>query len=202
MLKSNLAVLMAERGLKIADVFRETGISKTTLMALSDNKSQGVQFETIDKLCNFFGVTPDSFFVFSKYMLNYDIVYSESLNTDVLIVSAISGNIKQIFEYACSIYIDRGDEIISRVFSGADGLDYYVSIDCEENADIGTIYKELPPMLKKDVDNKFYEFCLKELDKFVGKNGVKNSKTTRVGMVINYDDYYTKVVREFDYSIK
>ncbi|HHJ8663579.1 TPA: helix-turn-helix domain-containing protein, partial [Streptococcus pyogenes] len=43
---------MAERGLKIADVYEDTGISKTTLMALSENTGKGVQFDTVDKLCN------------------------------------------------------------------------------------------------------------------------------------------------------
>lgn len=43
MIKSNLAVLMAERGLKIADVYNDTGISKTTLMALSENNGKSIQ---------------------------------------------------------------------------------------------------------------------------------------------------------------
>ena len=63
MILCNLSVLMAERGLKIADVYEKTGISKTTLMALSENKGKGVQFETVDKLCNFFEVTPAEFFL-------------------------------------------------------------------------------------------------------------------------------------------
>ncbi|AYB38521.1 helix-turn-helix domain-containing protein [Brevibacillus laterosporus] len=58
MIKCNLAVLMAERGLKIVDVARETGISKTTLGALFHNSGKGVQFETLEKLCDYFNVTP------------------------------------------------------------------------------------------------------------------------------------------------
>lgn len=202
MIKSNLAVLMAERGLKIADVYKETGISKTTLMALSDNKSQGVQFETIDKLCNFFGVTPDSFFVFSKYMLNYDTVYNKSWNSDVLVVSAISENRKQIFEYSCLIFSDRSEDMVSNVFSGADDLDYYVTIGRNETDSLGKIYNGLPPMLKKDIDNKFYEFCLKELDQFISSNNITITNPIKVGLVINYDDYDTKVVRQFEYPTK
>lgn len=33
-MKNKLAVLMAERGLKIADLYKDTGISKTTLMQI------------------------------------------------------------------------------------------------------------------------------------------------------------------------
>ena len=56
MIKTNFAVLMAERGLKIADVYEDTGISKTTLMTLSENTGKGVQFDTVDKLCNYLGI--------------------------------------------------------------------------------------------------------------------------------------------------
>ena len=61
MLKNNLSVLMAERGLKIADLYNATGISKTTLMAIANNNSIGIQFETLDRLCNYLDVTPNDF---------------------------------------------------------------------------------------------------------------------------------------------
>lgn len=73
MLKSNLSVLLAERGLKIVDLYNATGISKTTLLALSENTSKGVQFETVDKLCNYLGVTPAEFFTYAPYLINYRI---------------------------------------------------------------------------------------------------------------------------------
>ena len=62
---------MAERGLKIADVYNDTGISKTTLMALSENKGKGIQFETIDKLCNYLNISPQDFFVYSPFLVEY-----------------------------------------------------------------------------------------------------------------------------------
>ncbi|HEL1644677.1 TPA: helix-turn-helix transcriptional regulator [Streptococcus suis] len=68
MIKTNFAVLMAERGLKIADVFEDTGISKTTLMALAENTGKGVQFDTVDKLCNYLGVELKDFFVYVPYI--------------------------------------------------------------------------------------------------------------------------------------
>lgn len=68
MIKTNFAVLMAERGLKIADVYEDTGISKTTLMALAENTGKGVQFDTVDKLCNYLGIELKDFFVYSPYI--------------------------------------------------------------------------------------------------------------------------------------
>lgn len=68
MIKTNFAVLMAERGLKIADVYEDTGISKTTLMALSENTGKGVQFDTVDKLCNYLGIELKDFFIYVPYI--------------------------------------------------------------------------------------------------------------------------------------
>ncbi|GED14880.1 helix-turn-helix domain-containing protein [Aneurinibacillus migulanus] len=57
MIKSNLPVLMAERLLKVKHLSEETGISRTTLFSLYYGKGKGVQFDTLDKLCQYFGCT-------------------------------------------------------------------------------------------------------------------------------------------------
>ena len=51
MLVCNLPVLLAERRMKVADVARETGMSKTTLHKLYNGQSTRIDFETIEKLC-------------------------------------------------------------------------------------------------------------------------------------------------------
>lgn len=76
MIKTNFAVLMAERGLKIADVYEDTGISKTTLMALAENTGKGVQFDTVDKLCNYLGIELKDFFVYIPYI--WEMYYKEN----------------------------------------------------------------------------------------------------------------------------
>lgn len=53
MIKSNLAVIMAQKGYRtIKKVSEETGISRTTLTALYYNKCTGIQFDTLEKLCD------------------------------------------------------------------------------------------------------------------------------------------------------
>ena len=59
MIRCNLAVLLAERGLKISKAAALTGISRTTLTALARNQSQGVQFDTLNSLCLLLKVTPN-----------------------------------------------------------------------------------------------------------------------------------------------
>ena len=51
MIVCNLPVLLAERRMKVADVARETGMSKTTLHKLYNGQSSRIDFETIEKLC-------------------------------------------------------------------------------------------------------------------------------------------------------
>ena len=69
-MKNKLAVLMAEQGLKIADLYRDTGISKTTLMQIANNTGKGIQYETLEKLLDYFDISPNDFFGYeSKKMI-------------------------------------------------------------------------------------------------------------------------------------
>lgn len=51
MIRINLPVLLAKRRMKITDLHKRTGISRTTLAALYYEKAKGVQFETLSKIC-------------------------------------------------------------------------------------------------------------------------------------------------------
>lgn len=53
MIKCRLAILLAERKLRVADVVRATNLSKTTLHKLYNEQSTRIDFETIDTLCKF-----------------------------------------------------------------------------------------------------------------------------------------------------
>lgn len=64
MIRCNLAVLLAERNIKISRVSQETGISRTTLTSLSSNYSQGIQFDTMNTLCTYLDTTPDNLISF------------------------------------------------------------------------------------------------------------------------------------------
>lgn len=61
MIKYNLILLLAERQLKVADAVLQTGISKTTLHKIYKDESTQIDFETIDKLCDFLGITMGEF---------------------------------------------------------------------------------------------------------------------------------------------
>lgn len=65
MIRCNLSVLLAEQNLKITKVSNDTGISRTTLTALANNYGQGIQFDTINKLCMYLKVGPEQLIAFA-----------------------------------------------------------------------------------------------------------------------------------------
>ena len=58
-MKNNFRVLLAQKRLKVADVARETGLSKSTLTALYYERSKNPTFETLQKVADFLEVTID-----------------------------------------------------------------------------------------------------------------------------------------------
>ncbi|WP_405128429.1 helix-turn-helix domain-containing protein [Pseudoalteromonas sp. PB2-1] len=54
MIKCHLARLMGEHKMRIADVARETGLSRNTITLLYRETAQKVDLEAIDKLCILF----------------------------------------------------------------------------------------------------------------------------------------------------
>ncbi|TDM39866.1 XRE family transcriptional regulator [Macrococcoides goetzii] len=49
-LKFNLKELMKIRGITLSELSKETGLSINTLSLLSTGKTQGIQFDTLDKI--------------------------------------------------------------------------------------------------------------------------------------------------------
>lgn len=72
MIKNNFKTLMAERNFKITRVSNDTGISRTTLTALSQEMSKGVQLDTLNTLCNYFSITPCEFFSYIPYDISFN----------------------------------------------------------------------------------------------------------------------------------
>ena len=58
-MKNNMRVILAKKRLKVADVARETGLSKSTLTALYYERSKNPTFETLQQVADFLEVTID-----------------------------------------------------------------------------------------------------------------------------------------------
>lgn len=80
MIKNNFNTLLAERQLKITRVSNDTGISRTTLTALRQEMSKGVQLDTLNTLCNYFNITPGEFFDYVPYEFKINLIPADSTN--------------------------------------------------------------------------------------------------------------------------
>lgn len=65
MIVNRLPLLLAEKRLKVADAVRETGISKTTLHKIYNDQSTRIDFDTIDKLCEYLDVKVGDIFEYA-----------------------------------------------------------------------------------------------------------------------------------------
>lgn len=70
MIKSNLPKLLAERRLSAAKLSKDTGISRTTLSAITTSVAKGIQYETMDTLCKHLGVVPGDLFSYVPFDLS------------------------------------------------------------------------------------------------------------------------------------
>ena len=60
-MKNNMRVILAKKRLKVADVARETGLSKSTLTALYYERAKNPSLDTLKKVSSYMGVTLDEF---------------------------------------------------------------------------------------------------------------------------------------------
>lgn len=56
-----MRVILAKNRLKVADVARETGLSKSTLPALYYERAKNPSLDTLKKVSSYLGVTLDEF---------------------------------------------------------------------------------------------------------------------------------------------
>lgn len=56
-MKNNLSKILGERLLKVSDVFKATGISKTTLTDIYYQRAKNVQLYTLMKICDYLQVS-------------------------------------------------------------------------------------------------------------------------------------------------
>lgn len=61
MLKNRIRILLAERDLKIKDLMTGTGLSRPSVSNMVNNRSANISTKSLDKLLNYFDITPNEF---------------------------------------------------------------------------------------------------------------------------------------------
>lgn len=102
MIKCNLSVLLAERGLKMIDVVKDTGLSQNAVRGLYYNTSKGIQFETLEILCNYLKVKPGD--VIKEIPFSYSITDHQILSEENAVRVLVNFNYDdQFYDYDVTV---------------------------------------------------------------------------------------------------
>ena len=181
MLLSNLKVLLAERKLTISKVSLDTSISRTTLTALANNSGTGIQFETLDKLCQYLNVDPSTFFLFYNGDLKIDF-YNDSENSFCTDISFCRKNLSVFCDFSYhleqvnhSFYLNERNApyVNPEVFINEISI-YISSIDGDETYLLDI--KKVPLPIKQIIQEKISEHAFQLLHQ-INENLVSSDKT-------------------------
>ena len=64
MIKLNLPVLFAQKGIRVADADRLTDMGRTTLYRLYNNEVTRIDFASLERLCKLLDCTPGDIFLY------------------------------------------------------------------------------------------------------------------------------------------
>lgn len=88
MIKNNLRELMQKKGVTITELHNILNISRPTLTKMANDETDGIRYDTINKLCKFFKISPNELLVFIPFdTFNCVVAPTESgdkVNTDNL----------------------------------------------------------------------------------------------------------------------
>ena len=102
MLIPNLSVLLAERRLTISKAAQDTGISRTTLTALTSRSARGIQFDTLNRLCQYLKVTPDALFIYRPFDLALSVEGLPGPSCAVFTITS-AGGAKECLRMRCDV---------------------------------------------------------------------------------------------------
>lgn len=77
MIRNNLAILLAKKQIKISRMAFDTGLSRTTLTALSQNESKRIDNDTLNIILMYLKIMPNDFFNFISFDFQIEIIPNE-----------------------------------------------------------------------------------------------------------------------------
>ena len=125
MIYSKLSNLMRKKGLTITKLANDTGISRTTLTSLFHNSGNGIQFDTLNVLCNYFHISISELLVFVPYTVEIKLedieessfIYyddsSECTNTGWIVFTNVARNEQASYKFKTLISVfDNSEEVL------------------------------------------------------------------------------------------
>lgn len=164
MLKSNLKVLLAERNISITQVSNDTGISRTTLTSLM-SVAKGIQFETMNTLCNYLKITPSDLFIYVPYDVKIELEsfrykYDSSANFISFFIEVLKENRK--YRLLFNGYIHTFERELDIKIDLAKEPETFEEKESFEN--IKYCLNKLPIQFANDVEKNLMEIVEKEIE--------------------------------------
>ena len=197
MVRCNLAVLLAERSLKITRVSNDTGISRTTLTNLANNYGVGIQLETLNTLCMYLKVTPSQLLSFIPVNIDVEgVCWNDDNSIDIDLRIEDSSGI-----HTCSL----GGETVPMV--GDDGY-HIVRIDItarlydekgndddvrQDNQIIRQSFSKLTIPFQKDLEWLIFDGVV---------SSMRNYHVSYLGLDSAKDDYNRRLVDELAFVFR
>lgn len=65
MIKNRLSIILGEQRMRVSELSKLTGISQNALNKIYHNKTKGIDFDTLNKLCNILQCNSQDIFQFT-----------------------------------------------------------------------------------------------------------------------------------------
>ena len=156
MLQNNLNKLLGERNVKISAVAEATGLAHTTLFSLIKESTAGIQFETIEKLCSYFQITPSELFDYSPYNLE------PTLEKQLFELNENSVEFTLNIKLLAQFQLPQNNPYFPK--SNKEDYELYVTVSLLDNADYlkEDLFKIIDT-LGTNLKRKFYQIMLSKL---------------------------------------
>lgn len=167
MIRCNLSVLLAERNLKISRLSTMTGISRTTLTSLTNNYSQGIQFDTINTICNFLNIKIDQLISYvpvdikvrnvflNDYVLNIELTIVKNTRT---FNCSLTGDCYTFFEDGKLCGLDISIKLLD------EGINFDGKDLIKENSLIIESFNMLSAAFRNDIENQIETKIISQFD--------------------------------------
>lgn len=119
MILSNLSTILGKKKLKIADLVKNTTLTRPTLTALYWNTGKGINFDTLESLCRYLKITPGELLSFYDVDIADIIVSYTSITEDEMTVDDDYNSIPYISSADFNGYIEFKQKHLGKIkFSG------------------------------------------------------------------------------------
>lgn len=160
MIRNNLSILLAERGMKATQLANDTGIARSTLSKITNNNSEKIDYGTINAICRRLKITPCEFFEYLPYDASYFVSIDEELAADPK-----DGPLTWKIDAFLNIDSDTGKlsfEYSGQVTSfgsgpnGSDALQVFLNpANEEEELKLKSFFKKVPASFTSDIHSAF-----------------------------------------------